>query len=69
MRSQAMEVRWEQAAAAERAVPAARRLPTPFVELGEADMGEAAALCDEAGLLGDFRAAVLKLAQVRAATR
>lgn len=36
-------------------------LPMPFVELDEGAMGEAAALCDAAGLGGSFRASVLKL--------
>jgi hypothetical protein len=57
LRWQAMEVRWE----AERAEDDARCLREPFFELAESAMGEAAALCDEAGLLADFRAAVLKL--------
>ena len=58
LRWQAMEVRWEGA----RAEGDGRALCAPFVELGEAAMGEAAALCDAGGLLDEFRAAVLKLA-------
>ena len=57
LRWQAMDVRWQQR------LPAApdNRLPDPFVELGESAMGEAASLCDAAGLLAIFRSAVLKL--------
>lgn len=56
LRWQAMEVRW----LAERADDAPR-LCEPFVELPESAMGEAAALCEDAGLLAEFRTAVLKL--------
>ena len=50
---QAMEVRWAQTAAEPLA-----GLPDPFIELSEAAMGEAAALCEAAGLLPAFRSSV-----------
>ena len=58
MRWQAMDVRWEQAGAS----PVATGLPSPFVELGENGMGEAASHCEAARLLPTFKTAVLKLA-------
>ena len=39
----------------------APKLCAPFTELPEAGMGDAAALCESAHLLAEFRAAVLKL--------
>ena len=39
----------------------APRLSAPFTELPEVGMGDAAALCESANLLAEFRAAVLKL--------
>lgn len=59
LRWQAMDVRYETTG------PPAELpllLPTPFVELSENGMGEAAALCERAGLLAPFRTSVLKLA-------
>jgi hypothetical protein len=58
MRWQAMDVRWE---ATRRLHFGTEGLPTPFTELGEAAMGEAAAICGGAMLLVPFRTAILKL--------
>ena len=58
LRWQAMEVRWE---ATDLPTDAPLGLPEPFAELAESAMGEAAALCEKAGLLAAFRTAVLKL--------
>ena len=62
LRWQAMTVRWTQTLATDplHAV-ACRGLPDPFVELNEGAMGEAAALCDAAGLRSPFRSSLLKL--------
>ena len=43
------------------AAPSSTGLPLPFVELAENAMGEAAALCAGAGLLDQFKQAILKL--------
>ena len=66
LRWQAMDVRWQQKLASEPLPTTAddgsgRRLPEPFIELAESAMGEAAAICERAGLLGAFRSSVLKL--------
>ena len=56
LRWQAMEVRLRTELADD-----APKLCAPFTELPEAGMGDAAALCESANLLAEFRAAVLKL--------
>ena len=56
---QAMDVRWVQRLP--EAPDGSQQLPDPFVELDEGAMGESAALCDAAGLLGAFRGSILKL--------
>ena len=58
LRWQAMDVRWEEVSPMTAAGPC---MPTPFRELGESAMGEAAALCDAAGIGAAFRTSVLKL--------
>jgi hypothetical protein len=62
MRWQAMEVRWQEMAERLPSAPGAPpppSLPSPFVELGEGAMGEAAAFCEAARM--PFREAILKL--------
>ena len=56
LRWQVMEVRLRAELADD-----APKLCAPFTELPEAGMGDAAALCESAHLLAEFRAAVLKL--------
>ncbi len=63
LRWQAMDVRWETRSVEGRGAADAESaaLPSPFVELAESAMGEAAALCEAAGVLGEFKVHVLKL--------
>ena len=58
LRWQAMDVRYTQQMQEGAQVG---QLPAPFIELAESAMGEAAALCEAAGMLDAFRSAVLKL--------
>jgi len=61
MRWQAMEIRFDGPPPVGRAAEGKEGLPSPFVELEESGMGEAAALCAAADLLDEFKRAVLKL--------
>ena len=60
---QVMDIRLDENGPAEvfQAAPSSTGLPLPFVELAENAMGEAAALCAGAGLLDQFKHAILKL--------
>lgn len=66
MRWQAMDVRYEgavppAAASGKDGGSASGRLPSPFVELAESAMGEAATLCAAAGMLDEFKGSILKI--------